>query len=226
MNKLWDTRLIEVNPFSRPGQKLESVEFLVYHYTANPGASAENHFNYFLGLKNQNPHDKYEDTYASAHLFIDRDSALEIIPLEEKAYHAGNRWYNACSIGIELCIEKDGTFHHNTIKRAIEIGAYLCGKYKIDPIQRQIRHYDVTGKLCPKPWVLVPSLFKAFKLDVAAAMKGEYVMRPEDANKIIATYLQPAWMTAHQNGDDEGKKEAARLADELRKTSNQAAKNS
>lgn len=225
MAELWDTRLIDVNPFSRPGAKMTSIEFLVWHYTANPGASAENHFNYFLGLKNQNPHDSIEDRYASAHLFIDRDSALEIIPLDEKAFHSGNRWYNACSIGIELCIEKDGNFHPDTIKRAVQIGAYLCEKYRIDPIQRQIRHYDVTGKLCPKPWVLNPTLFKLFKRDVAAAMKGDYIMRAEDANKIIATYLQPAWAAAHSKGDTEGKKEAARLADELRKASNQPMKN-
>lgn len=224
-NPLWDCHYIDVNPFSRPGAKLGTVEFLVWHYTANPGASAEAHWGYFQGMKNQNPHDGIEDRYASAHLFIDRDSAVEIIPLDEKAYHAGKAYYNQCSIGIELCIEKDGTFHPDTIKRAVQIGAFLCQKYKLDPLLDQIRHYDVTGKICPKPWVENPGLFKQFKQDVATSMKGEYKMTADDANKIINTYLKPAWGTAHTAGDQAGMKEAARLADELRRASNQQPQN-
>lgn len=224
-NPLWNCRCIDINPFSRPGIKLGSVEFLVWHYTANPGASAENHFNYFQGLKNQNLHDRVEDRYASAHLFIDRDSAVEIVPLDEKAYHAGKASYNQCSIGIELCIETDGSFHPDTIKRAVQIGAFLCQKYKLDPMLDQIRHYDVTGKICPKPWVEKPGLFKQFRMDVGSAMKGEYKMTAEDANKLIATYLKPEWAKAQKAGDQAGMKEAGRLADELRKASNQQPQN-
>lgn len=223
--KLWSIHHIDINPFSRVGRKKVAVEFLIWHYTANPGATAENHIAYFQGLRHQNPHDGRDDRYAGAELFVDRDSAVEIIPLDEEAYHAGNRWYNQRSIGIELCIERDGTFHPDTIKRAIKIGAYLCNKYRINPLTKQIRHFDVTGKICPKPWVDHPERFEQFKRDVASTMKGEYKMTAADANKLIKTYLQPAWSAAHRKGDDAGKKEAARLADELRKASNQPVQN-
>lgn len=225
MSALWTEKHIAVNPFSRCGRKKDRIAFLVYHYTANPGASAEAHFNYLQGLAKQNPNDNTADRYASAELFVDRDSAVEYIPLEEEAFHAGNRWYNRCAIGVELCIEPDGSFHPDTIKRAIQIGAYLCTKYDIDPIKGQIRHYDVTGKICPKPWVEKPGLFQQFKRDVASAMKGAYKMTPDDANKIITTYLKPAWGAAKQKEDQAEMKEAARLADELRKASNQPTQN-
>lgn len=226
MGELWYKRHIDLNPFSRIGRKLICVEFLIWHYTANPGATAENHIDYFQGLKRQNPHDNVDDLYASAHLFIDRDSAVEIIPLEEEAFHAGSRWYNQRSIGIELCIEKDGSFHPDTIKRAVQIGAFLCSKHKIDPIGKQLRHFDVTGKICPKPWVDHPDQFVKFKNDVASVMMGEYKMCADDANAIIKTYLKPAWQCAHDKGDKPGMKEAGRLADELRKASNQPVQNS
>lgn len=225
MNDLWDIRHISVNPFSRIGRKKKGFEYLVWHYTANPGATAENHIAYFQGLGNQNPNDNEDDRYASAELFVDRDSAVEIIPLDEEAFHAGDRWYNQHAIGIELCIERDGSFHPDTLKRAIAIGAYLCSRYNINPLTHQIRHYDVTKKLCPKLWVEKPALFEQFKRDVANAMKGEYKMTPEDANKIIDTYLRPAWKGAKDKADQTGAAEAARLADELRKASNQTPQN-
>lgn len=227
MSKLWDVKHISKNPFSRPGRKRLATEYLVWHYTANPGASAEDHFYYFEGLKNQNPHDDMIDRYASAHLFIDRDSAVEIIPLDEEAFHAGDKRYNQRSIGIELCIEKDGTFHIDTIRRAIEIGIELCQKHGIHPLKSMIRHFDVTGKLCPRLWVERPVLFEAFKNDVyLGVMRGvKYKMNPIDANKIIDTYLKPAYGKAHKAGDEAGKKEAAYLADELRKASDQKTQN-
>jgi len=165
--------LIDKNRFSRPGDKLSYVKGIVWHYTANPGASDTNHQDYFDSLQNQNPYDNEKDLYASAHIFIDKDSATMIIPLDERAYHAGNSFYNSHYIGIELCIEKDGSFHPNTVKQAIAIGAHLCKTYKLNPLVDNIRHFDVTGKICPKPWVDSPALFTAFKNDVKRTMAGE-----------------------------------------------------
>lgn len=112
----------------------------VLHYTANNGGTAENHFTYFNStLPDSNdklPKDKKR--FASAHIFVDRNKALEIIPLDEVAFHANERkegplipslkataqYYaggnaNLTSIGIEMCMEKDGTIHPHTIARAI-----------------------------------------------------------------------------------------------------------
>ena len=52
--------------------------------------------------------------------------------------------------------------------------------------------------------------------------EAEYRMTKEDANKLIDLYLKPAWGVAQQKGDEAGKQEANRLANELRKASGQA----
>lgn len=121
----YETKHIGKNKFSRPGNKLLPVKAFVVHYTANHGGTAENHFSYFSNLKGR---------YASAHIFVDRTKSLEIIPVTEVAFHANERkegplipllkatagYYpggnaNLNTIGIEMCMEKDGSIHPNTI---------------------------------------------------------------------------------------------------------------
>ncbi len=79
------------------------------------------------------------------------------------AWHCGTRgkyYHSSCrndnAIGIELCSEKDnkGKFYFNkeTIDNAIKLVKYLMKKYNI-PIKNVLRHYDVTRKNCPAPFV-------------------------------------------------------------------------
>ena len=49
-----------------------------------------------------------------------------------------------------------------TIANAADLAATLCEKYNI-PVDHIIRHYDVTGKLCPKYWVDDPEGIKKFR---------------------------------------------------------------
>lgn len=164
---MWIEKLVNVNPVTRPGTKLKGVRKIVEHYTANPGASAYNHYKYFNGTAIQ------QKRYASAHIFVDKVEAYLIIPLDEVAYHANDGTYrgvpelkpnaNLYSIGVELCIEKDGTFHPETLRRAAEINAELCKRFKLDPHKDIVRHYDVTHKNCPARWVQHPEEFTEFK---------------------------------------------------------------
>jgi N-acetyl-anhydromuramyl-L-alanine amidase AmpD len=111
------------------------------------------------------------ERYASAHIFVDQGDAVLIIPLEEMAYHASQA--NPYSIGVEMCIEKDGTFHSDTVRRGVAIVAELCKQYGLNPQRDVIRHYDVTGKICPKPYVDEPEAWEAFKMAVDRTMRGE-----------------------------------------------------
>lgn len=166
---------IAVNQFARSGDKLLGVRKLVMHWTANSGGTAQNHKRYFAGIK----------TYASAHIFVDRKETLCIIPLNEVAYHANERtnkipaleatasYYqggdaNLCTIGIEMCVEYDGKIHKDTVERAEDVAVELCKKYGLDPKTDIVRHYDVTGKNCPAPWVSDSTQFTAFKKAVDA----------------------------------------------------------
>lgn len=171
---LWIEDLVVKNQFSRPGFKLLGVKAIIMHYTATPGATDENEQDFFDGA------DGGGSRYAGAHFFIDRDSARLIIPLDEVAYHANEKpskvpslratapYYkegnaNLLSIGIELCVEKDGTIHADTVTRAVNVATELCRHFKLNPLNDIYRHYDITGKNCPAPWVSNPSLFADFK---------------------------------------------------------------
>jgi N-acetylmuramoyl-L-alanine amidase len=175
----WIEKFIDVNPHSRPETKLKAVKKLVVHYTANPGATAQNHFDYFNRLV---------DRYASAHIFVDRRQALNIIPFDEVAYHAndvqkknpdGSPYRgvkellpnaNYLSIGVELCLEKDGTFHPETIALAVLVFADLCRKFNLTA-NDIVRHYDITAKNCPAPWIKDGHSFTDFKNKVAVELK-------------------------------------------------------
>jgi N-acetylmuramoyl-L-alanine amidase len=171
---VWIEKLLIKNKYSRPGEKNNGVKGIVMHWTATPGASDENEVKFFDGA------DGGGGRYASAHIFVDRNSATLDIPLNEVAYHSNDHACrvaalkpnaNYTSIGIEMCVEKDGTIHPETVARAVKVAAPLCKQFKLDPATRIFRHYDVTGKNCPAPWVANKSLFDKFKKDVATAIK-------------------------------------------------------
>jgi N-acetylmuramoyl-L-alanine amidase CwlA len=189
---------IQVNQYTRPGIKLKGVKKIVMHYTADPGATAQNEHDYFNGPAIQ------EKRFASAHIFIDKTEAICIIPLDEVAYHAndvearnadGSPYRgvealkpnaNFLSIGIEMCIEKDGSFHPDTVSRAVDEVASLCKQFNLDPFNDIVRHYDVTKKICAAAWVKSPALFDAFKKNV-----NEKLNAPKALGKItiIADHL-------------------------------------
>jgi N-acetylmuramoyl-L-alanine amidase len=197
----WTEKFINVNGYARSGKKLTGVKKLVVHYTANPGASAENHYRYFNTLN---------DRYASAHIFVDKTEAINIIPLTEVAYHAGDiqkrnadgsAWRgvkellpsaNNLSIGVEICIEKDGSFHPDTIARTEDVFVDLCKKYNLDPLCDIVRHRDVTWKNCPAPWVDNEQLFHDFKAAVNAKLnppKPVVPSQPVELKEVIPPYV-------------------------------------
>jgi len=186
---IWKDKFIKPNKYSRPQTKLTAVRKIVMHWTANFGATANGHYNYFNTLSGR---------YASAHLFVDKIEALCIVPLNEITYHANDGTYkgvpelkpnaNFLSIGIELCVEKDGSFHPDTLKRAMQVAFELCEIYKLDPLTDIVRHYDVTHKSCPSPWVQNASLFTGFKNDVKklATPKPVVAVDPHKNHSAIA----------------------------------------
>lgn len=48
------------------------------------------------------------------------------------------------------------------MKRAAKLTRELMAKYHV-PVSRVCRHYDVTHKECPEPWVRNPQLWQKFK---------------------------------------------------------------
>ena len=65
---------------------------------------------------------------------------------------------------------EDGKFTDETYSSLITLLADLCREYDLDPLTDIIRHYDVTGKICPKYYVDHEDLWRALLTDVAAEM--------------------------------------------------------
>ncbi|MEK5500121.1 peptidoglycan recognition protein family protein [Bacillus sp. FSL M8-0168] len=171
---------VKVNKYTRPGLKMSGVKGIVMHWTATPGASALNERNYFNGTCIA------AERYASAHYFVDRKEAQLIIPENEVAYHAHdqNRCYvsflkpnaNTTAIGVEMCVEKDGKIHSETVQNAAELVADLCKRYGLST-DRIVRHYDVTNKNCPAPWVSDSSQLTAFRKKVDSLLGKKTVSK-------------------------------------------------
>ncbi len=152
------------NPYSRPGTKLGKVKKIVIHYTANPGTGAHANRNYFEMLADVG------DTYASSHFIIDLNGDIvQCVPLNEIAYASNEA--NAYSISIECCHEdEEGEFSDSTYNSCVELTARLCEYYQLDPKKDVLRHYDITGKECPRYYVKHPDEWNLFLSYVAKEM--------------------------------------------------------
>ena len=159
-----DVQLLTVNEYSRPGIVLEQVNGIVVHYTANPGTSAMENRNYFEGLKDSHA------TKVSSHFIIGIEGeVVQCIPCAEWAYASNER--NEDTISIECCIpDESGTFTNRTYDSLVELVSWLCFRYELTE-NDLLRHYDVTGKNCPKYFVEHPDAWDAFQADVAEYME-------------------------------------------------------
>lgn len=170
--------LLTPNAYSRPGTKLYSVFGLVWHWVANPMTSPEHNRNFFESRKNG------KDGYGSAHYIIGIDgSIVQCIPDDEMAYHVGALQYkesaiqkfgpypNIVTIGIELCHKTwEGDFTQETLTSLIELSIDLCKKYVLVPSEDIWRHYDITGKDCPKYFVNNFAEYKEVKNNITELM--------------------------------------------------------
>lgn len=159
--------LLTENPNSRPGILLEQVHGVVIHYTANPGTDAMANRNYFEGRKNLEESVKNK---VSSHFVVGLDGTIiQCIPLKEIAYASNDR--NSDTISIECCHPgKSGKFTKETKDSLIRLTAWLCGKYSLQE-KDIIRHYDVTGKMCPRYYVKHPKKWSALQADVIKEME-------------------------------------------------------
>lgn len=157
--------LLPMNRWSRPGIDLEEINGVVLHYVGNPATSAQANRNYFASLASGG-----ETTFASSHFIVGLEGeVIQCIPLTEIAYASNDR--NGDTIAIEVCHpDETGQYASITYKRVVELTALLCKEFKLDPETEVIRHYDVTGKLCPKYYVESPQAWEALLQDITAKL--------------------------------------------------------
>ena len=141
-----EVRLLPRNDYSRPGDALTEVNGVVIHYVGNPGTSAAANRSYFANLA------RTHETYASSHFLVGLEGEIiQCVPLSEISYCSNSR--NRDTIAIEVCHPDDtGEFSPETLESVERLTAWLCAQFDLDTSQ-VIRHYDVSGKICPKYYV-------------------------------------------------------------------------
>lgn len=156
-----DVELLTPNEYSRPQIALKKINGIVIHYTANPGATAQQNRDYFEGLADSH------ETHASSHFIVGLDGEIiQCIPSSEISYASNSR--NSDTLSIELCHpDSTGKFNQKTYDSAVELTAWLCRHFSVSP-DAVIRHYDITGKICPKYFVEHEDAWKQFLSDVRA----------------------------------------------------------
>ena len=170
--KILDTvKRLPCHPKNRGGQrKAEQIKYLCYHYTGNEGDKAAGNAKYYQNTVVQ----------ASAHYFVDDGEIYQSVEDLQTAWAVGGKKWADCpqtgggslygvvtngnSISIEMC----GTARNGqrmaseaTLQRAVELGRELMAKYNI-PLERVVRHFDVTGKHCPA-YMMDAGAWEAFK---------------------------------------------------------------
>lgn len=153
-----EKRLICRN-FQRSGAA-RKIEYIVIHYFGSLGTAAAvaDYFN-TPGIQ------------ASAHYCLDEGSVVyQCVEDNDIAWHCGANSYvhphcrNGNSIGIEvrpykldrttanLASPADWYFAAEVVDNLVEFTKLLMQKYNV-PAENVVRHYDVTGKWCPRPWM-------------------------------------------------------------------------
>ena len=142
--------------YSAKKRSKKDVKFIVIHYTGNKLDTAEANGNFF---KNGNTRE------AGAHFFVDQyGTIVKSINLDRTAWAVGGSKYANCSetgggklysvatnqnsVSIELCDIVDKEPSDDQVKAVAETIKYIR-KY-CPNATNVIRHFDVTGKPCPK----------------------------------------------------------------------------
>ena len=205
-----------------------AINWICLHFTSGNGDTAQNNADYFAREGGLN---------ASAHYFVDTERIVQSVKDSDTAWHCGRErggsYYNDCrnanSIGIEMCsVIRNGVYviPDETMKRAAKLTRELMAKYHV-PVSRVCRHYDVTHKDCPEPWVRNPKLWEKFKTMLTEKevedmteqqtrnIAKQEIANAEKAKKVYDTVdAVPAWGKAtvqklvnkgFLQGDDQGK---------------------
>lgn len=161
-----DVQLLDVNPYSRPGIESNGITGIVIHYTANPGSTAQENRDYFNGLQYS------QETSASSNFIVGlAGEIIQCVPTWEVAYASNDRNYD--TVSIEVCHpDETGKFTNKTYRSLVQLTAWLCVKFDLTE-DDVIRHYDVTGKNCPKYFVEHEDAWADFKANVGLAIRTE-----------------------------------------------------
>lgn len=165
-----DVQLLTPNEYSRPQIAIEQIKYIAIHYTANPGAGAMDNRNYFENLATTH------ETKVSSHFVVGLEGeVVQCIPTSEMSYATNAR--NVDTLSIECChADETGVFNEATYDSVVKLTAWLCTRFGLTE-ENVIRHYDVTGKNCPKYYVENQEAWEQMKADIAAQIQEDYILQ-------------------------------------------------
>ena len=170
--------LIPVDGAHRPGLAINPIRHVVIHYVGNTLSSAKDNRDYFA-----TPPDSpvYDGRGVSSHFIIGLyGEIIQCVPLNEVAYaqgvpaDSGRPNHNWDAISIENSHYNDaGEFTSMTEDSLVKLTAFLLESYGLPANTDTIlRHYDCSGKSCPKDWADNPAKYEAFVQKVANYMSA------------------------------------------------------
>lgn len=147
--------LIPMVGTARSGRALEDFNGIVIHYVGNPATSATANRNYFAKV----------GTTVVSHFVVGLEGeVIQCLPLWERSVASNNR--NSDTISIEVCHPDDsGQFNEATYAAVVRLTAWLCQVGDLST-EQVIRHYDITGKECPRYFVRNEAAWEQFLTDV------------------------------------------------------------
>ena len=168
--------LIPVDGAHRPGLAINPIRHVVIHYVGNTLSSAKDNRDYFATPPTSSA---YDGRQVSSHFIIGLyGEIIQCVPLNEVAYaqgvsaDSGRPNHNWDAISIENSHYNDaGEFTSMTEDSLVKLTAWLLQSYGLPANTDTImRHYDCSGKACPKDWADNPAKYEAFVQKVAAYM--------------------------------------------------------
>ena len=169
---------IPLNKPNRPST-YNPCYYITIHDTGNTdrGADALAHSAYLKATSEK----------VSWHFTVDDTVAVNHLPTNETAYHAGdgkNGTGNTKSIGIEICINADGD-----IEKATDNAAWLTAKLLIEhklTIEKVVQHNRWSGKDCPQNLRNgVPYSWEVFLSKVEAYMQTYNITNATEAIDLL-----------------------------------------
>ena len=157
-----EPHLLDLDGDARDGTPLTEVKDLAIHYVGNPNTTAIANRNYF----------NTPGVEVSSHFIVGLEGEIiQCLPLNEKSAATNQR--NSDTISIEVCHpDETGKFSDRTYASLIRLCAWLCRELGLTE-ENLIRHYDVTGKLCPLYYVEHEDAWEQLKADVGQALAAE-----------------------------------------------------
>lgn len=175
---------------------LDSIRYLVIHYTANDGDTARANAEYYNRAV----------VKASAHYFVDDNEIWQSVPDSKVAWSVGGKKWADCpqtgggtlygvvtntnSLSVELCdTRKDGVYgaSEETLANAAALCRELMELHQI-PLERVVRHFDVTGKHCPA-YFMDSVAWEKFKTRLAGTQLDN---TPSPAHKVGVEWAKDA----------------------------------